>query len=314
MRLDRKARGGRIAIAIRPTSNAASQDAAAGRMPSVSLLQSTTSTEVIARDVGRHRERVAPLDHLERGDTFPAPDASGPVGSGRTRRTPRRKVPASELVLEPNLEVMMGDRRKLLMLVSLLLLSATNVARAQDSVSAVSSPVFIPSGEQQIAAAVLPLPAEFQASATVLGYDSPARLTTLRPGTGPFICLASDPKASRFHVACYHKSLEPFMARGRALRARGVKGDGVDSVRFAEVRRGRLKMPRQPAALYSLTGDSGSFLPATGAAPAARALFVIYVPGATAASTGLSAKPTQGTPWIMQPGTPKAHIMFVPRM
>jgi len=46
----------------------------------------------------------------------------------------------------------------------------------------------------------------------------------------------------------------------------------------------------------------------------ARPLIVIYIPGATETSTGLSAKPAEGTPWIMFPGTPKAHIMFVPRM
>lgn len=167
---------------------------------------------------------------------------------------------------------------------------------------------------QQIAAAVLPLPAEFRAGARVLGYRAGGtHLVPLREGTGPFTCLASDPAAARFHVACYHQSLEPFMARGRALRAKGVKGERVDTVRFAEVRRGRLAMPKQ-AALYSLTGPKESYDAATGAVTGARPLVVIYMPGATAASTGLSAKPAEGTPWIMFPGTPKAHVMFVPRM
>ena len=161
------------------------------------------------------------------------------------------------------------------------------------------------SAERQIALAVLPLPQEFRASATVLGYGADARLEQLRAGTGPFTCLASDPRSDRFHVACYHRSLEPFMARGRALRASGVTGDQVDSVRFREVRSGTLRMPNQPAALYSLTGPT-----ATGARP----LFVMYVPGATSTSTGLSAQPAEGTPWIMFPGTPKAHIMLTARM
>jgi hypothetical protein len=167
---------------------------------------------------------------------------------------------------------------------------------------------------QQIAAAVLPLPAEFRAGARVLGYRAGSTgLVTLRQGIGPFTCLAADPAAPRFHVACYHQSLEPFMARGRALRAEGVKGERVDTVRFAEVKRGRLAMPKQ-AALYSLTGPKESYDAATGAVAGARQLVVIYMPGATAASTGLSTKPAQGTPWIMFPGTPKAHIMLVPKM
>jgi hypothetical protein len=37
-----------------------------------------------------------------------------------------------------------------------------------------------------------------------------------------FTCLASDPAVARFHVACYHHSLEPFMACGRALREQGI--------------------------------------------------------------------------------------------
>jgi hypothetical protein len=48
--------------------------------------------------------------------------------------------------------------------------------------------------------------------------------------------------------------------------------------------------------------------------PGARALAVIYISGATTASTGLSSRPIEGAPWIMFPGTPKAHIMLVPKM
>ena len=168
---------------------------------------------------------------------------------------------------------------------------------------------------QQIASAVLPLPAEFRADANVLGRHAGSReLVMLRNGGGAFTCIASDPAGTRFHVACYHKSLEPFMARGRALRASGVEGDRVDSARFREIRRGTLLMPKQPAALYSLTGPLGSYDAATNTAAGARPLAVIYISGATTASTGLSATPTQGAPWIMFPGTPKAHIMLVPKM
>lgn len=163
--------------------------------------------------------------------------------------------------------------------------------------------------EKQIAAAVLPLPAEQRAGATVLGYDARNQLVRLRAGTGTFTCLADDPRDDRFHVACYHNALEPFMARGRELRARGVQGDAVDSVRNADVAAGRVPMPAV-ASLYSLTGPAGSYNAETGAVTGARPLFVVYVPGATVASTGISATPRPGAPWLMHPGTPKAHIMF----
>ncbi len=198
------------------------------------------------------------------------------------------------------------------------LLAATlTVAASQLFAQATSSPAVaasIPPAAEQIAAAVLPAPADLRATATVLGYDSDGKFVKLREGSGALTCLASDPKAQRFHVACYHKAMEPFMARGRALRREGVKAELVDSVRFHEVRRGKLAMPRQPAVLYSLTGKPGSFDPVTGTVAGVRQLFVIYVPGATAQSLGISAVPAEGVPWVMNPGTPKAHIMFVPRM
>src|SRR5438128_12252247 len=122
----------------------------------------------------------------------------------------------------------------------------------------------VPPAPQQITAALLAAPKELRPDATVLGYTAEGKLVPLRKGSGPMICLASNPKEEQFHVACYHRSLEPFMARGRALRAQGVTGDAVDSARFAEVRAGTLAMPAQAAMLYSLTGPAGSFDPATG--------------------------------------------------
>jgi hypothetical protein len=183
---------------------------------------------------------------------------------------------------------------------------------AQTPSGATSASATVPPAEQQIAAAVLPLPADLRAGATVMGYAPDGWFVTLREGAGAMTCLASNPKMDRFHVACYHKSLEPFMARGRELRAQGVTGEQVDTVRFREARSGKLKLPKEPALLYSLTG--GSFDAATGAAPGARPLFVVYIPFATVESTGLSAVAARGSPWIMFPGTPKAHIMFTPSM
>ena len=125
-------------------------------------------------------------------------------------------------------------------------------------------------------------------------------------------CLADDPGTASFHVACYHQSMEPFMARGRELRAQGVQGAQVDTVRFAEVEAGKLPMPKDPASLYSISGDG--YDPATSEIKAGRRLYVVYVPFGTPESIGLPGVPVVGAPWIMFPGTPKAHIMFIPGM
>jgi hypothetical protein len=161
-------------------------------------------------------------------------------------------------------------------------------------------------------AAVTPLPAELQAGATVLGPDSAGARAVLRQGAGDMICLAPNPADTTFHAACYHRSLEAFMARGRALRAAGTTGAEVDSVRFREILAGTLDMPRTPAVLYQNFG--GRYDPTTRKVVGTQPLYVVYIAGATTASTGLTEKPSETDPWIMFPGTPKAHIMFTGRM
>jgi len=79
----------------------------------------------------------------------------------------------------------------------------------------------IPSKEDQIAASVLAAPEEFRKEATVLGYSPEGKLVTLRKGINSMICLADDPFKKGFSAAAYFKELEPFMARGRDLRAEG---------------------------------------------------------------------------------------------
>lgn len=176
-----------------------------------------------------------------------------------------------------------------------------------------AAPRIAPAAEQ-IAAAVLPLPVEQRAGAAVLGYDARGALVTLRAGRNGMRCLADDPAHDEVHVACYHQGMEPFMARGRALRASGVTGAQVDTVRFREIAAGRLAMPRTGGALYTLTGPAGSWSAATGKLTGARPLFVYYLPFATGATTGLAEQPSRSEPWLMFPGTPKAHVMLVGTM
>ena len=171
----------------------------------------------------------------------------------------------------------------------------------------------IPPVAQQIAAAVLPLPADLRAGATVLGYREAGKLVVLREGTNGMHCLALYVSRPDFHVACYHKGLEPFMARGRELRASGVTGSAVDSTRFSEVREKKLPMPAM-GTLYSITTKKENFDAATIKVTGASLLAVIYVPNATPESSGITAQPRQDGPWLMFPGTLKAHIMMVGTM
>lgn len=169
----------------------------------------------------------------------------------------------------------------------------------------------VPSPEIQIAGAVSALPAGQRDGATVLGYRNYHKLELLRQGTNDMICLADDPSEARWHVACYHKDLEPFMRRGRELTAQGLGHGQVDSVRLVEVQAGSLKMPDGPRALYNLYAPADSVDAATGLARSPAALQVLYIPYATTESTGLPASPGGGLPWIMYPGKPWAHVMIM---
>jgi hypothetical protein len=171
----------------------------------------------------------------------------------------------------------------------------------------------IPDKENQIAAAVLAAPEDQRAGATVLGYDRNGKLVTLRPGSNNLICTADDPKQQGFGCACYHKDLEAFMARGRELREQGKSHGEIFDIREQEAKAGTLKMPEQPTTLHLLEGADSKYDPATGKVAGANYRYVVYIPWATAESTGLPLQPlVPGGPWIMDPGTHRAHIMITP--
>ena len=90
----------------------------------------------------------------------------------------------------------------------------------------------VPPPQTQIAGAILAAPAELREGAAVLGYNAEGVLTKIREGKNEMICLASDPAKTAFNVACYHKELEPFMARGRELTAQKMTNAKRSEIRF----------------------------------------------------------------------------------
>lgn len=175
----------------------------------------------------------------------------------------------------------------------------------------VSAQMNIPSPEKQIMAAVSPAPADMKDGATVLGYNSEGKLITLREGTNELICLADDPNVDRFHVSCYFEEMEPFMIRGRELRAEGLSREEVMATRKQEIESGEIPWPDKPMALYSLSGSQDGYDYSSDQLQSASPLYVVYVPYATQESTGIATTPaSEGAPWLMNPGEPWAHIMI----
>lgn len=169
----------------------------------------------------------------------------------------------------------------------------------------------IPDKDNQIMAAVQAAPEEERENSTVFGYNDKGELVLLRDGSNNLICLADNPSIDGFQVVCYHKDLEPFMTRGRELKAEGKIFGEIFETRENEAKSGALKMPEQPTTLHLLEGPNGKFDEASGQVVDANYRYVVYIPWATAASTGLPTKPVvPGGPWIMDPGTHRAHIMI----
>jgi hypothetical protein len=149
--------------------------------------------------------------------------------------------------------------------------AATMVGLSPGTASAQAKPI-----AEQIAEAVFALPEAERDGAMVWGWQGEAEMMeVIRKGTNDFVCLADKPGDQGFSISCYEKRLEPFMARGRELRAEG-KGTG-------EVRRIR----RSETVLR-----------------------VIYLPNATPESTGKPASAPRGEPFLMEAGTYRAHLMI----
>lgn len=171
----------------------------------------------------------------------------------------------------------------------------------------------IPSKDIQIKGAMLAAPISLGEEATVYGYDAEGKFSVLKKGTNEMICLADDPMKEGFSASCYHQDLEPFMARGRALREEGKDFQEITSVREEEVKSGKLKMPADGSTLFVYYAPKEAYNAETGEVKNGSFRYVVYIPYATSETTGLPLSPSApGMPWIMDPGTHRAHIMITP--
>jgi hypothetical protein len=169
------------------------------------------------------------------------------------------------------------------------------------------------SADAQIKGALLAAPATTHNGAKVYGYNDKKEFVVLREGTNEMVCLADDPAQDGFSAACYHKDLDPFMARGRELKKLGKSPKEILEQRESDVKAGSLVMPKQPTTLYVYYSSAADYNTQTGEVKNGAFRYVVYIPYATAESTGLPLKPeAPGMPWLMDPGTHRAHIMISP--
>jgi hypothetical protein len=171
----------------------------------------------------------------------------------------------------------------------------------------------IDNDEALIATALMAAPKESREGCKVIGYNMAGEFVTLREGNNEFIVLADDPNRDGFSAAAYHKDLEPFMARGRELKAEGKSRQEIFDIREEEIRSGKLQMGPPGSTLHIYFGPNAQYDPETFNVDGAIYRYVVYIPFATSETTGLPEEPISNNhPWIMDPGTHKAHIMISP--
>jgi hypothetical protein len=171
----------------------------------------------------------------------------------------------------------------------------------------------VASPEQQIAAAVLPLPEGLRAGATVVGYGPDLKLVTLRAGSNGMVCTGMRPGSTQFDVRCYHESFMPIVRRIAELREQGLGRQEIDRAIDAAVQSKRLALPTSPAAGYRMLGPASAYSAVTNSVGSEiESWQSIHFPYKTAAEIGL---PEEGTvprtfPYVMSSGTAWSHVMI----
>ena len=168
-----------------------------------------------------------------------------------------------------------------------------------------------PTAEDQIAAAVLPLPQALRPGAGVRGWDAEGRSVTLRASGNGMVCMADRPGDEEFDVRCYHEDFLALIDRRRELVGGGLDAAAADERLDRELREGPLAMPEQPTAGYRMLGPIGAYDPAGESWTNAIARWQsVHFPYRLAAEVGLPTEPEGTMPYVMESGTWWSHVMI----
>jgi hypothetical protein len=171
-----------------------------------------------------------------------------------------------------------------------------------------------PPGPAQLAAAVLPLPAELRSGAGVVTVDRQGQPHIWRASANGMVCLADTPGDSLFDVRCYQASFIPLIYRVRQLIAQGVADSAFDATIDAEIRSGKLVIAREPTAGYRMLGPIAGFDSAhASVSDTIDAWQSVHMPYRTASSVGLPTTEDGTHPYVMAAGTYWAHFLIMQR-
>ena len=169
-----------------------------------------------------------------------------------------------------------------------------------------ATPAYAASLDETVAAAILPLPEDLRAGATVVQYDSSTgERKVLREGTNQVECEPENP-ADGF-TRCYSKLTVPRRQLEAKLHAQKRPDKEIQDAVAAAIKDGAIKAPQFGTMAYRLSKKDTVI----------KRLWVMSVPFATPATLGVSnvsqrdaAMKGHGLPWMMLEGTAGAHIMI----
>jgi len=149
--------------------------------------------------------------------------------------------------------------------------------------------------------ALLAAPANLREGATVIKWKPDFTYDTLKKGTTRLVCYdrSGFPEQQPFSVECTSIANLDRVAQNLKFEASGDKVKTKALLDAAESDGTRVK-PEYGSVWYHMLGADREH---------ARAHMTIAVPGATTQSIGLPDNNKQGTVWIMNAGTPTAHLM-----
>jgi len=185
-----------------------------------------------------------------------------------------------------------------------------NRFRACLVLSLVSLGCSLPAGAQSvdelIAQAVLPLPEDLRADATVYRYDSKTgERIVLRQGTNQVECEPRNPDTG--FTRCYPVADAARRDLAAKLRAEGKSGEELDAALAAAEAAGEIKPTPFGSLRYRLYDKDDRI----------QLLWVVSLPNARSEDLGMSIASQrdsslagQGRPWMMREGTPAAHLMI----
>ncbi len=161
------------------------------------------------------------------------------------------------------------------------------------------------SNEELIAQAVMPLPDDLKAGATVFRYDSETGdRIVIRQGNNQVEC---QPRNEEGFTRCGPVAEGPRRDLSSKLSAQGLEGEALQAALAEAQANGQIK-PRTFGALNYRLYDNNDRI---------QLLWIVSVPNATAAELGYptggqrdNSLAGKGTPWMMLEGTPGAHLMI----